>query len=667
MSIISRITYFRRLLVFCLGLCAHGLDAQNLNVDSCLEVLKTSREDTNKVILLSRIAWDISYQNLQKGIDYAQQSVELAEKLGYEQQYCKVYHVIGAIYLDMAEQGKALNLFMKALSYGKKYNQYLELAHVYNSVGNFYAKQGDYRKGISYYLQAVESHKRAKSGKAVYTPYNNLSASYLKMNRMDSAEYYIKLCVAFNETTQDDYRLTNNYLTLSEIYMNSKHKEKSLSYAFKSVEAARRLKDKYTLSRSLGQLGSAYYANNREQEAISTFHEALALAHETGDITTSQSTVLLLSRLYEERGDFEHALSYYKQYKSFRDSVMNRENLEQIRTAEAKYENDKKQKEIELLAEKQKLSAAESEKGRLYLYFAGAGIVGLGVLLLLLFRNNRAKHKANRELESFNSRISEQKDLVEEKNREITDSINYAKRIQQSILTSDPYFRKHTRDFFILFKPKDIVSGDFYWALEHEGRFLVMTADCTGHGVPGAMMSMMGTNFLNEIVNEKKIESPAAVLNQLRKDIIKALNPEGSLTETKDGMDCCFCRFDLAKKQLTYANANNHLYVLRGEELIVSRTNKMPVGAGHGDNEPFEEWTLDLQAGDVVITLTDGYADQFGGPKGKKFKYRQLEDLLRAHAHLPMESMKEKLNEAFEQWKGKLEQIDDVCVIGIRI
>ena len=667
MSIIFRITYFWRLLVFCLGLCAHKLDAQSLNVDSCLEVLKTSPEDTNKVILLSQIAWDISYQNLQKGIDYAQQSVELAEKLGCERQYCKVYHVIGAIYLDMAEQGKALNLFMKALSYGKKYNQYLELAYVYNSVGNFYAKQGEYRKGISYYLQAVESHKRAKSGKAVYTPYNNLSSSYLKLNRMDSAEYYIKLCVAFNETTQDDYRLTNNYLTLSEIYMDSKHKEKSLGYAFKSVEAARRLKDKYTLSRSLGQLGSAYYANSRDQEAISTFHEALALAHETGDITTSQSTVLLLSRLYEERGDFEHALSYYKQYKSFRDSVMNRENLEQIRSAEAKYENDKKQKEIELLAEKQKLSAAESEKGRLYLYFAGAGIVGLGILLLLLFRNNRAKHKANRELESFNSRISEQKDLVEEKNREITDSINYAKRIQQSILTSDPYFRKHTRDFFILFRPKDIVSGDFYWALEHEGRFLVMTADCTGHGVPGAMMSMMGTNFLNEIVNEKKIESPAAVLNQLRKDIIKALNPEGSLTETKDGMDCCFCRFDFAKKQLAYANANNHLYVLRGEELIVSRTNKMPVGAGHGDNEPFEEWTLDLQAGDVVITLTDGYADQFGGPKGKKFKYRQLEDLLRAHAHLPMEGMKEKLNEAFEQWKGKLEQIDDVCVIGIRI
>lgn len=667
MNIISRMTYFKRLLVFCLGLCTHGLDAQSLNVDSCLEVLKTSREDTNKVILLSQIAWDISYQNLQKGIDYAQQSVELAEKLGYETQYCKVYHVIGAIYLDMAEQGKALNLFMKALSYGKKYNQYQELGHVYNSVGNFYSKQGDYRKGIFYYLQAVASHKKAGSGKAMYTPYNNLSASYLKLNKMDSAEYYIKLCVAFNETTQDNYRLTNNYLTLSEIYMDSKHKGKSLGYALKSVEAARRLNDKYTLSRSLGQLGSAYYANNRDQEAISTLNEACALAHETGDITTSQSTVLLLSRVYEERGDFEHALSYYKQYKSFRDSVMNRENLEQIRTAEAKYENDKKQKEIELLAEKQKLSAAESEKGRLYLYFAGAGIIGLGILLLLLFRNNRSKHKANQELESFNSRISEQKDLVEEKNREITDSINYAKRIQQSILTSDPYFRKYTRDFFILFKPKDIVSGDFYWALEHEGRFLVMTADCTGHGVPGAMMSMMGTNFLNEIVNEKKIESPAAVLNQLRKDIIKALNPEGSLTETKDGMDCCFCRFDFVKKQLTYANANNHLYVLRGGELIVSRTNKMPVGAGHGDNEPFEEWTLDLQAGDVVITLTDGYADQFGGPKGKKFKYRQLEDLLRAHADLPMENMKEKLNEAFEQWKGKLEQIDDVCVIGIRI
>jgi serine phosphatase RsbU (regulator of sigma subunit) len=663
----SRRTYHALFLMLCLCAGTFVSKAQNLNIDSCLQVLKTSKEDTGKAILLSNIAWDISYQNLQKGIDYAQQSVDLAEKLQYELRYCRVYHVIGAIYSDMAEQGKALNYFLKAITYGRKYNQQGELAFVYNSLGNFYTRQGEMRKGMSYYLQAVEAHKKVGSKRSIYTPYNNLSASYLKLNKMDSAIYYINLCVAFNEKDQDNNRLTNNYITLSEIYMNGKHKEKSLFYAKKGVEAARGLNDKYTLSRALSQQGNAHFANSKDQESINSFAEAIDLARQTGDITTLQSSAILLSNVYETSGDFKNALAYYKQFKSFRDSTMNRENIEQMRSAEARYENEKKQKEIELMAEKQKRSDAESEKGRLYLYFAGAGILGLGVLLVLAFNNNRAKQKANRELESFNSRISEQKELVEEKNKEITDSINYAKRIQQSILTSDAYFKKYTSDSFILFKPKDIVSGDFYWALEHEGKFLVMTADCTGHGVPGAMMSMMGINFLNEIVNERKTESPAAVLNQLRKDIVKALNPEGSLTETKDGMDCSLCRFDFVTGQLTYSNANNHFYVIRNGALIVSNTNKMPVGAGHSDMELFKEWTLDLQKNDVVLTLTDGYADQFGGPKGKKFKYRQLEEVLLAHAHLPMHDMKQKLNEVIENWKGALEQIDDICMIGIRI
>lgn len=649
----------------CPGFCISVSKAQGLNIDSCLQVLKTSADDTNKVILLSDIAWDISYQNLQKGIAYVQQSVDLAEKLQYERKYCRVYHVIGAIYLDMSEQGKALNFFLKSVTYGRKYDQPGELAFVYNSIGNFYSKQGETRKGMSYYLQAVEAHKKAGSQKAIYTPYNNLSALYIRLNNMDSAVYYINLCVSFSNNQKD--RMVNNYITLSDIYMDGKHKAKSLMYATKAVEIARGLHDQYTLSRTLSQQGKAFFANNKDQEAIQVFGESIALARETGDMTTLHATVLLLSQVYEETGDFKNSLAYYKQYKLFGDSILNSENLEQIRSAEAKYENEKKQKEIELLAEKQKLSAAESEKGRLYLYFAGAGIVGLGILLVMLYQTNRSRHKVNQELETFNKTIREQKELVEVKNKEITDSINYAKRIQQSILTSDAYFKRHTRDSFILFKPKDIVSGDFYWALEYQDRFMVMTADCTGHGVPGAMMSMMGINFLNEIVNERRIDSPAAVLNHLRKDIIKALNPEDSLMETKDGMDCCFCRFDFANMQLSYANANNRFYIIRNGALIISNTDKMPVGAGPSDTETFHEWEIALQKDDVVIALTDGYADQFGGPKGKKFKYKQLEELLLAQAQQPMSGLKETLNDAIEAWKGHLEQVDDICIIGIRI
>jgi serine phosphatase RsbU (regulator of sigma subunit) len=291
----------------------------------------------------------------------------------------------------------------------------------------------------------------------------------------------------------------------------------------------------------------------------------------------------------------------------------------------------------------------------------------LAFVLVILYRNNVLKQKTNQNLEAFNKEINHQKELVDVKNKEITDSINYAKRIQQSILTSEHYFKKHTTDFFILFKPKDIVSGDFYWALNYETKFIVMTADCTGHGVPGAMMSMMGINFLNEIVNERQVASPAGILNQLRRDIIKALNPEGSVIETKDGLDCCLCSFDFDQMKLTYANANNNFYIIRDTEVIVSKSDKMPVGAGYNADNSFREFEIDIRRNDLVIALTDGYADQFGGPKGKKFKYKQLEEILLASAHLPLNSIKELLNDKIESWRGDLEQVDDICVIGIKI
>ncbi len=659
-----RLTVATSVLLLCFAQLCH---AQFLNIDSCLQVLKTSKDDTNKVMLLSDIAWDISYQNLQTGIGYSKQSIALAKKLGAERQYSKIFHVMGAIYADMSEQGKALDLFLESLHYAKKYNQFENLGFVYNSLGNFYSKQNDQRKALSFYLQAMEAHKKAGAVAAMYTPYNNLGEVYLKLKKIDSAVYYLDACIAYNERTNDRGRLVNNYITLSEVYIEKGETAKGLEYALKAVTIIRSLSDKYTLGRALSQLGTIYYANHRAGQATTVFNECLTVAGQTGDLSTQESAAGFLSRIYDEQGDYKHALEYFKLYKKYADSTLNNENIRQIRSSEARYENEKKQKEIELLAEKQKLSDAQREKGKLYLYFAIVGIAGLGVLLIMLYKNNRAKQKVNKELASYNLEVKHQKELVEGKNKEITDSIHYAQRIQQSILTSDAYFKKHTGDFFILFKPKDIVSGDFYWALSHEGKFMVMTADCTGHGVPGAMMSMMGVNFLNEIVSEKKVENPAAVLNLLRKEIIKTLNPEGSLTEAKDGMDCSLCCFDLAHMKLHYANANNSFYIIRNGQLTVSQVNKMPVGAGHNSDQPFTGFEFELQKNDLVITLTDGYADQFGGPKGKKFKYKQIEHLLLAHAHLPMDSIRQKLDETIEAWKGKLEQVDDICIIGIKI
>ena len=259
-----------------------------------------------------------------------------------------------------------------------------------------------------------------------------------------------------------------------------------------------------------------------------------------------------------------------------------------------------------------------------------------------------------------------QRERVQEKNKEITDSINYAQRIQKVLLTSETYIKTYLPEFFLFFQPKDIVSGDFYWALSTPGTFLLATADCTGHGVPGAFMSMLGVNFLNEIVIERNITQPDLILNKLREEIIKALNPKGSEEETKDGMDCVLCAFDFEKLQLRYAAANNSFYIIRNGKILIQHADKMPVGKQHGSSEPFTLHTIQLQKGDTIYTFTDGYADQFGGEKGKKFLYKRFEELLLANAHLPMREQQKMLSSTINSWKKDYEQVDDMLVMGMR-
>jgi len=230
-----------------------------------------------------------------------------------------------------------------------------------------------------------------------------------------------------------------------------------------------------------------------------------------------------------------------------------------------------------------------------------------------------------------------------------------------------------TKPFFVLYKPKDIVSGDFYYAVSHKHPgsknelFYISAADCTGHGVPGALMSMMAISKLNESIIEKNLLLPNEILENVRKGIITSLNPEGSDTIGQDGMDCVLCAFDFKNKLLQFAAANNPLWHVREGKINEYSPDKMPVGKSPKDNDPFTLQKIELEKGDIVYIFTDGFADQFGGPKGKKFKYKQLQELVLDICSQPMEDQKEILNAEFEKWRGNLEQVDDICVIGIKI
>jgi serine phosphatase RsbU (regulator of sigma subunit) len=289
-----------------------------------------------------------------------------------------------------------------------------------------------------------------------------------------------------------------------------------------------------------------------------------------------------------------------------------------------------------------------------------AYIIG-SIFGFLLFERSRKLRK----------KVESQKDIIEKSKKEILDSINYAKRIQYSLLASDSLLNENLPNHFLFFKPKDVVSGDFYWGTSTSSvtnkNFILATADSTGHGVPGAIMSMLNISCLNEAINADKLTQPSDILNATRKKIINHLANDGSADGGKDGMDCSLISFDFKNKKLIYAAANNPVWIIRDKTLIVLEADRMPIGKHDKDSIPFTQREFDLQSGDVVYTLTDGFADQFGGPKGKKFMYKQLENLLISISNKPMQEQKALLEETFNQWKGDLEQVDDVCVIGVKI
>jgi len=270
------------------------------------------------------------------------------------------------------------------------------------------------------------------------------------------------------------------------------------------------------------------------------------------------------------------------------------------------------------------------------------------------------------ELEKSKQIIEEKHKEVLHQKKEITDSINYAKNIQSAFIPTEDQFNSNFRDSFVLFKPKDIVSGDFYWIRQKDNLLFYATADCTGHGVPGGFMTMLGLSFLDDIIESKLTKIPAEALNLIRDKIVHTLKQTGNIGENKDGMDITLCCIDKTKNELTFASANNSVYIIRNGELTIYKGDRQPCGFHH-ESKPFSAHTITINPNDCIYTFTDGYADQFGGPKEKKFRYKQFEDTLLSHVNDSFSEQKMKLSSTFETWKGDLEQVDDILVIGIKI
>ena len=445
---------------------------------------------------------------------------------------------------------------------------------------------------------------------------------------------------------------------MSGLMAKQSKEDSALYFANKSIEKSIKINNQEFLTTSYKALADVYFHFKYYKQAVDVYRQALNIARKLKN-SKSESTILkLLANAQLLSGDYMNGSNSLLEFIDLNDSINNIETLKSFNELQTQYETDKKEKEISLLNERDK-------KREIVIYSIIGLSLLLGLLSFVLFNRFRLKKRAANELEIRNNEISNQKHIIEEKQKEITDSIHYAKRIQNTLLAHKDFIDKFIPQNFILFKPKDIVSGDFYWATEHNNKFYLAVCDSTGHGVPGAFMSLLNIGFLSEAIKEKNISLPNEIFNYVRKRLTESIGSDGQ----KDGMDAiliCIEALTDNTKKITYAAANNEPILIKNNSIIKLAKDKMPVG--HGELiADFTLHTIDYETGDTLYLYTDGYADQFGGPKGKKFKYKALNDLLESIHHLPMQEQHHQLNQTIANWMGDLEQVDDICIVGIRL
>lgn len=615
--------------------------------DSSLTIRKELQDELGEAACYSFIGLDHSFLgNYSLAISFIQKSISIRERIGDKRGLANSYLNLYKIYYGMGEIDKALQSEFKSLEICTELNDLQCVSGRYTNIGQLYQNKNELEKAKEYHLKALAISKKINLKNRTALIHEHLSCVFLKQKEYAQAKNNLDTSLAIRTSLNDKEGIASAQLVYAMYHGALNEMDKAIDMANQSLSGAERL-------------------------------QLPLLAKEAHE---------LLSELYSKRNDAKNAFYHYKEFIILRDSIYNIEKTKEITRKELEFDFSRKEQLQKLEQEKQlSIAEQENEKQRVIRNVSIAFLIIVILFLILMVRANKRRKRAQSELEfankllnSNNSELRQnneliqlQKHTIEHKNREITDSIKYAYNIQSALLPKENEVAEFFPESFVLFKPKDIISGDFYWISEVDGKIIYATADCTGHGVPGGFMSMLGISLLNEVINEHELTDPALILSRLRKKVIKALRQKGVSGEHQDGMDMVLCVIDKGKRELLYAAANRPIYIVSNENgtntLKEYKGDGQPVGIYGGDLKPFKQYTVQLNEGDVIYTFSDGFADQFGGPDGKKFKYKQMQEMFLAVANKPLQEQKLLIDQTFKNWQGQMEQIDDVCMIGVRV
>ncbi|HWY11467.1 MAG TPA: SpoIIE family protein phosphatase [Bacteroidia bacterium] len=698
------------------------------NNDSALyyaEIGQNAAQQINNEALLARAFFlkaKIYYfiANYSAAQFYQYKSLVVAEKTKDKRLMSKSFNLAGAICFSIGNFEEALKQYNNRLIISAALKDTNAILQAYFNISLVYNAIGEYKKSVEVNYKARDLAEKTKDTINLMAVYEGLGMSYFLLDETKNSLSFLNKAFAFASIKKQEYEQGGILIDMGNVYQRMYDNPRAISYYNKAIEITikngdkrRQATAKANKAKSLMELKNYKQALDLCNEAIKinieinyakgisdafanksecfyemkNYLEAEKFAIQARDVAIKikapkeeYNCYSLLNKIYEAQNNKEKAFLNYKKFINLRDSIDNNGEVKTISGIEFGYEKDKAARAARFAEEE---NESELKKQKLIgniIFLAGAFMMLLLVFILIVYAQTQ---KANR-------KINEQNKIIEQKSESILNSINYSKNIQQAILTPDEEIKKILPDSFVLYKPKDIVSGDFYFieSVTSNGAPIsaVALADCTGHGVPGALMSLMGYNILKQSLKQKEINGPGDALDYLNKELHSFLRQNQKEEHVLDGMDIAFCAIEYQKRQVVFSGANNPLWILsKNKNLCDANGNKIAINSKNEENylyevkatkqpigftenpKPFTTHVINLEKGDLLYLFTDGFADQFGGPKGKKYKYKQLSELILSSANLNLSEQKTIFENSFENWKGELEQIDDVSIVGIRI
>lgn len=628
--------------------------------------------------LYERMADLLHYQSMSKQcIPYYDSAYQLTPSTAFHQR-AELLMQKGRAYYDIGDYKSAMSLYIESQrifeaqkiadrSYG----------HLLHYIGSVFKRQGEYRKALGYY------EKEMQLAHAIDDRRLEAEASYLSAAMYGSLgdpekelEYELKALKIYEEE-HNERSMALLMGNISGYYADHKDFVKAIDYCRKALEIYTRSGDNEKTAWVLQSLGNYSSHLGQHARAIAYIKQALEVNEkvETKHLLTKAEILESMAFAYSRMGNYKSAFETYLEYRVLEDSISNDSNREYLQELEKQYDTEKKEQQIALLEKDKKMSAAEIARKNAEADASAAqrNVLIIGCVLMLVIAGISVwafinKRKSNQLLARQFSEIQTKNLIIQEKNKDITDSINYAKRIQEAVLPLPEELNNFFSESFVFFRPKDIVSGDFYWFTHLGNKAILAVGDCTGHGVPGAFMSIIGHDLLNQIVMEEKLYDPAEILRVLDKRVSATLNKKGSKQEYQDGMDIAVCLFDRDQKTIAFAGANRPLVIKKGTDLVELPASKFAIGGTQDSrNKVFNQYEHQLNEDDVVYVFSDGYHDQFGGITGKKLKYHQLKQYIKGLSQQKVAEHYGFFANMFDEWKGDLEQVDDVCVIGVKV